>query len=149
MSARPFGGRGSSTIAICCSGLASVQTASTRFRKARVVFAFSHAQWPSRAAMRRVPERQALGEVDVGLGGADVETVRHEVERARGRHAPAVASGAPSGSSPARRNSAQVAISGKPISAVGSSEPTLSTRAMPSVSILALPAQSYGVSARR
>jgi hypothetical protein len=55
----------------------------------------------------------------------------------------------PSGSMPARRSSAQVRISGRPISAVGSSQATLSTRAMPSVSILALPAQSYGVSARR
>ena len=50
---------------------------------------------------------------------------------------------------PARRSNSHVLISGRPISAVGSSEATLSTRAIPSVSILALPAQSYGVSARR
>ncbi len=39
---RPFAGRGSSTIASAWSGRASATTASTRFRKARVVFAFSH-----------------------------------------------------------------------------------------------------------
>ena len=45
---------------------------------------------------------------------------------------------------PARRSSAQVRISGRPTSAVGSSDSTASSSAMPSVSIFALPAQSYG-----
>src|SRR6185295_14071276 len=91
-------------------------------------------------------ERQAIAEVGRGLAGADVERVRNEKERSAHRQsvrAPA------SGSIPARRSSSQVRINGRTTRAVGSSLPTLSTSAIPRVSILALPAQSYGISARR
>jgi hypothetical protein len=43
---------------------------------------------------------------------------------------------------PACRSSSQVRISGRPISAVGSSDSIALSKAMPSVSHLALPAQS-------
>src|SRR5664280_1394497 len=93
-------------------------------------------------------QRQQLVEARRFTGDAEVERVRNQPERAEGRHG--AFSGLletaefadASGSSPARRNSAQVRMSGRPMMAVGSSDSIESSRAMPRVSTLALPAQS-------
>src|ERR1019366_8831700 len=85
-------------------------------------------------------ERQQLVEPRRLAGDAEIERVRHQLQRTRLVHATPCASG----SRPARRSRAQVRRRGKPISAVGSSESIASSRAMPNVSALALPAQSYG-----
>ena len=83
-------------------------------------------------------QRQHL--LDVHRLGAEVQRVRHQQQPAAARrtHAPALRSG----SMPARRSSSLVRISGRPTSAVGSSESIALSSAMPSVSHLALPAQS-------
>ena len=80
-------------------------------------------------------ERQDLLQIgrQTGSGDAEVQRVRHQKE------SPAHPA---NGSSPASRSKAQVLISGKPTSAVGSVESMLSSNAMPSVSDFALPAQS-------
>ena len=132
--------RGSSTIDSACSGAASGAIVATRLRKARAVFAFSTTQWVSVAARWMTASgRWASGQ-------------RAPAHRSPACWAPApaclarlvgsVPSRGASGSRPAARSMALVRISGSPISAVGSSDSIASTSAMPSVSHLALPAQS-------
>jgi hypothetical protein len=150
---RPFGGRGSSTIAISCNGRASGQTASTRFRNAR---SSSRSRRPSgrargdadHAARQQLVERGgAPGAPKSSVFGTRCSAPGVVIARCGGRAG--VGARPASGSMPARRSSALVRISGRPISAVGSSDSIASSRAMPSVSALALPAQSYGCSVRR
>ena len=141
----PFGGRGNSTIAISCSGRASGTTASTRFRKARVVFAFSHhpvARGAPRCASRRAAARSLAGRRRPSR--AEVERVRHEVA-ARPRHGVSLSQARPQRIDAGRRSSCAgadqrqadqrrrvVRLDGSPAARC------------PASRILALPAQSYG-----
>ena len=78
---------------------------------------------------RKAPSGSRSARSAPALRRAEVERVRHQVERAGRRcHVDGSAAGAPSGSRPARRSSAQVRISGRPISAVGSSDSHASTQ---------------------
>ena len=56
----PFRGRGSSTIEIACSGRSSGTTASTRFRKARAVLAFSQPVVEARGDPDHAERQQVL-----------------------------------------------------------------------------------------
>ena len=94
--------------------------------------------------------RQAVLQRGVQLA-AKVQGCRHQVKRAARDWAGRCRHGAHAVSTrtPAAASIRQVRISGSPTRAVGSSLSMRSSRAMPKPSLLALPAQSYGVSASR
>lgn len=73
------------------------------------------------------------------LVAAEVQRRGHQIERSFGGLGCSIVHGS---TAPAARSSWQVRISGRPISAVGSSLTMASSSAMPSPSLLALPAQS-------
>ena len=141
-SGRPFGGRGSSTIAICCSGCASGQTASTRFRNARVVLrVLAHPVAEPRGDAQHA-ERQTLAR-----GRRRLPRCRRRARSAPGRACPRASW--PAGRRLAERIDAGARAAARRCgSAAGRSAPSgrrirrSRRRAMPSVSILALPAQS-------
>src|SRR6201999_4190036 len=86
--------------------------------------------------------RQYLVQLAASAFDAEIQRIGYEVQLAFGRRRHVLAPAGSSGLMPASRSIAQVRISGRPTSAVGSSDSIASSSAMPIVSDFALPVQS-------